>query len=98
MADFGFAQKLEEGELVNTYKGTKRGYMAPEIHSIRKNSEKEYCPKCADVFALGVVLYALVMGRLPFELAVPEDRNYKFIANEEFDSFWKMQESTLSKL
>lgn len=40
--------------------------MAPEIHAVRIDSTKYYDPKAADVFALGVVLFAVVFGRLPF--------------------------------
>ena len=67
MADFGFAKILaEDDELVKTYKGTKRGYMAPEIHSCKDDPSRLYDGKAADIFALGVMLFAIVMGRLPF--------------------------------
>ena len=59
---------------------------------------KKYCPKSADIFALGVVLYAIVMGRLPFENATPEDRHYKHIFNKEIDEFWRYQESLIQKV
>lgn len=72
LGDFGFATPCNSEEgliLFNSYKGTKRGYMAPEIHQTLKDSEKFYDARKADVFALGVVLFAFVLGRLPFEFA-----------------------------
>jgi serine/threonine protein kinase len=67
LADFGFATKLDPNQpLVSSYKGTKRGYMAPEIHSCKNDSNLKYDAKATDIFALGVILYAMVMGRLPF--------------------------------
>lgn len=58
--------------------------MAPEIHLCREDPSLRYDPKCSDVFALGVVLFALVMGRLPFEFATKEDRLYSLIAEGKF--------------
>lgn len=67
MADFGFAKILTESdEMIGSYKGTKRGYMAPEIHECKDDVNKRYDGKAADMFALGVILFALVLGRLPF--------------------------------
>lgn len=46
--------------------------MAPEIHQIAINnqsSEALYDMYKCDIFALGVILFTLVMGRLPFEYA-----------------------------
>lgn len=40
--------------------------MAPEIHACKNDSTLRYDGKSADVFALGVILFAMVMGRLPF--------------------------------
>lgn len=37
IADFGFASSTKDCHLSNGYKGTKRGFMAPEIHKLIKN-------------------------------------------------------------
>lgn len=52
--------------LFNEYKGTRKGYMAPEIHACHHAPEKRYDGELADMFALGVLMFALVMGKLPF--------------------------------
>lgn len=69
LGDFGFATSCHSPEgliLYNSYKGTKRGYMAPEIHEALQDHEKYYDARACDVFALGVILFAMVLGRLPF--------------------------------
>lgn len=74
LADFGFARSCLNHQNQNLiqfkeYKGTKRGYMAPEIHEVLKNTGKFYDARKADVFALGVSLFAALFGSLPFEFA-----------------------------
>ena len=56
-------------------KGTKP-YMAPEIME-----EKEVDARKVDVFALGVLLFQIVMGRFPFNSAQKEDPLYNLIVN-----------------
>lgn len=43
--------------------------MAPEIHKCHRNPTYSYDAPKADIFALGVILFALVFGHLPFEYA-----------------------------
>jgi len=43
-------------------------YMAPEIIA-----RKEFCGFMADIWALGIILYALVSGHMPFK--APYDRD-----------------------
>lgn len=43
--------------------------MAPEIHFLMKDSQWQYDMYKADIFSLGVILFTLVLGRLPFEYA-----------------------------
>jgi serine/threonine protein kinase len=92
VSDFGFASRFEkEGERVtfHEYKGTRKGYMAPEIHYCQNAKDRPYEADKCDIFALGVILFALVMGTLPFELAVEENKLYKMIAEQKFEEFWK---------
>ena len=51
----------------------------------------------ADIFALGVIMFALVLGRFPFEYAKPEDPYYKFISNNDMEGFWRIHSSCCLK-
>jgi serine/threonine protein kinase len=71
--------------------------MAPEIHACKNDSTLHYDAKAADMFAHGVILYALIMGRLPFEYAIPEDRHFKLLLSDP-QEFWKPLTPLLAKL
>ena len=75
IADFGMAAKLKEGQNIQKIAGT-IGFMAPEIILDQPSDFK------ADVWSLGVLLYALISSGVPFS---GEDRNetaYKILTNE----------------
>lgn len=59
--DFGFSTCIPNDKRVKMFCGTP-SYMAPEIVM-----KKEYCGPPADVWALGVLLYALLCGTFPFK-------------------------------
>ncbi|KAL4432954.1 hypothetical protein ABPG74_014468 [Tetrahymena malaccensis] len=61
LIDFGFAIRIPSDKKLNIFCGTP-SYMSPEI-----TKKREYFGKPADVWSLGVVLYALVCGRFPFK-------------------------------
>ncbi|KAL9644043.1 hypothetical protein ABK040_005511 [Willaertia magna] len=61
IADFGMASFMEEGNLLQTSCGSPH-YASPEI--VRG---LPYNGMDADVWSMGVILYALVTGRLPFD-------------------------------
>lgn len=71
LSDFGFARshlknKNGQNNLSETYCGS-YAYASPEI--LRGIP---YQPQHADVWSMGVVLFAMVFGRLPFD-----DSNYR---------------------
>ena len=58
--------------------------MAPEL--LKKNP---YCPKSADIFACGVVLFCMVNGRPPFCKATEGDLNYRYFMENKNGSYWE---------
>jgi serine/threonine protein kinase len=61
LIDFGFSRTNENALLLDTFCGS-LGYSAPELVTGRKYSGTEI-----DVWSLGVILYILVTGNLPFD-------------------------------
>ncbi|XP_077985470.1 serine/threonine-protein kinase SIK3-like [Glandiceps talaboti] len=61
IADFGFSNKYTPGQPMRTWCGSPP-YAAPELFE-----GKEYNGPKADIWSLGVVLYVLVCGALPFD-------------------------------
>jgi len=59
--DFGFSVTMPKNKKLNIFCGTP-SYMAPEI--VRR---KPYYGQPTDVWALGILLYALVCGKFPFK-------------------------------
>lgn len=61
LADFGLANVLRDGELLRTSCGSPN-YAAPEVIAGRLYAGPE-----VDAWSIGVILYAFLCGRLPFE-------------------------------
>lgn len=61
ICDFGVSRFIKEGDVINEQCGTP-AYIAPEI--INKNG---YSGFSADIWSLGVLLYAMVLGAMPFK-------------------------------
>ncbi|XP_012161815.1 serine/threonine-protein kinase par-1 isoform X3 [Ceratitis capitata] len=61
IADFGFSNHFKAGELLATWCGSPP-YAAPEVFE-----GKQYTGPEIDIWSLGVVLYVLVCGALPFD-------------------------------
>jgi len=58
--DFGFSQRIRTDEKLSIFCGTPH-YMDPDI--VKKSP---YNPLAADVWACGVILYIIYVGKLPF--------------------------------
>ncbi|KAG5365777.1 putative serine/threonine-protein kinase [Yarrowia sp. B02] len=67
LCDFGFTRGYESRVMLETICGTS-AYMAPEM--LRG---KKYSGEAVDVWSLGVILYALVCGEMPFDEEEEED-------------------------
>eukprot|EP00002_Diphylleia_rotans_P034752 TRINITY_DN7497_c0_g1_i3.p1 TRINITY_DN7497_c0_g1~~TRINITY_DN7497_c0_g1_i3.p1 ORF type:complete len:336 (+),score=65.48 TRINITY_DN7497_c0_g1_i3:164-1171(+) len=61
IADFGFSTLLKQGQKLQTFCGSP-AYAAPEMIS-----GKDYLGPEVDIWSMGVILYAMVCGRLPFD-------------------------------
>jgi len=76
LIDFGFATILERQKRLSTFCGTPN-YMAPEIVS-----KKMYYGKPADVWALGIVFFALLTSTFPFYAKEKRDLYRKIIGGK----------------
>lgn len=61
LGDFGFTREFERKRLMETFCGT-TGYASPEMLA-----GKRYTGEEVDIWSLGVILYALLCGALPFD-------------------------------
>jgi serine/threonine protein kinase len=86
--DFGMG--TEQQGLLHKFLGTPN-YAAPELHL-----KIPYYGKSEDIFSLGITLFVLVTGRLPFKLALPNDTLYQYIARGDYIEFWKNKSIDLS--
>jgi len=68
ICDFGLSGFVENERETETDAGTE-AYLAPEVLSGRSSGSDVYK---IDVWALGVILYVLVLGKYPFKRASPE--------------------------
>ena len=87
--DFGFATEKSYGYL-NNYLGTPN-YAAPELHL-----KKPYLGVYEDIFSLGVTLFIIVTGYLPFFLPIPNDSLYHYIAIGDYNRYWRKVNFKLS--
>ncbi|KAJ7040690.1 Pkinase-domain-containing protein [Mycena alexandri] len=82
LGDFGFTREFERGALMETFCGT-TGYASPEMLQGRK-----YLGPEVDIWSLGIILYCLLTGTLPFD---DDDENLmrqKIIVGEFEDPEW----------
>ncbi|XP_065559798.1 serine/threonine-protein kinase SIK3-like isoform X2 [Artemia franciscana] len=76
IADFGFSNYFEDGIPLSTWCGSPP-YAAPELFE-----GKEYDGPKADIWSLGVVLYVLICGALPFDGITLHDLKKKVTAGK----------------
>ncbi|KAL4154997.1 hypothetical protein PRNP1_007111 [Phytophthora ramorum] len=78
ITDFGLATQCS-GRMTVRPVGKLR-YMAPEVSAALVHEEEhEYDPKVADVWALGVMLYAMVAAQYPFREPLRRDDRFRLL-------------------
>ncbi|KIY72306.1 Pkinase-domain-containing protein [Cylindrobasidium torrendii FP15055 ss-10] len=82
LGDFGFTREFERGALMETFCGT-TGYAAPEMLQGKKYTGPE-----VDVWSLGVIMYTLLTGTLPFDDDDESVMRDKIIRGEFEDPEW----------
>ena len=99
--DFGYAEVREENisdsDAKLEIKGTE-SYMSPELLNpgikVPNSSEGGINLKKADVFALGVSLFTMVMGCPPFHSSSKSDSYYRHLFfSKRKENFWKKHAS-----
>jgi serine/threonine protein kinase len=87
--DFGFATEKSNGYLT-TFLGTPN-YAAPELHL-----KQPYLGVYEDIFSLGVTLFIIVTGHLPFILPLPDDPLYQYIFCVDYINYWRNRKVKVS--
>lgn len=90
IADFGFSTKVDGKKgngLLYTALGT-ASYASPELLQ-----KKPYLGIPSDIFSLGVSLFVLVTGKMPFKHALVDDPYYKEIVQKNYEKYWAKLES-----
>mgnify|MGYP000889970224 FL=1 len=86
LSDFGIALKVSKQSFLKGAAGSQL-YFAPEMHQ-----NLQYNAYQADLFALGVTLFTMVGGNIPFDAAKTTDVVYKWLIEQKFDEFWSFHE------
>lgn len=86
LADFGFSTAYKgqsNNNILYSQKGT-LNYVAPEI-----SEGKPYNGIQADIFSLGVTLFIIVTGKMPFKRAIATDPHYKYFVEHNYEDYWE---------
>lgn len=90
ISDFGFSAKANNlSGILYTQRGT-AAYASPEI-----SENKQYNGVASDIFSLGVTMFVIVTGKMPFKRAIKGDPHYELLKNSNYDFYWKVMEKII---
>lgn len=88
LIDFGFSRVIDKS-LLYEWSGT-QCYSSPEAQNADSNG---YDGIKNDIFSLGVVLFILTVGHMPFDNPTFSDSYYILIIKGEMETFWKKEKA-----
>ncbi|EAS03281.2 Serine/Threonine kinase domain protein (macronuclear) [Tetrahymena thermophila SB210] len=90
ITDFGLAQNVSDKESISKINNV---YFKPTVYHAPELYEQNLKDLAAiDIFSLGVILFILLTGHLPFKEASPENQHFQFIKNNQYSQFWKIHQ------
>lgn len=89
LCDFGCSRKIAKTDSFRGIVGTNT-FLAPEAHL-----DQFYSGKKLEIFSCGVMLFAMMTGRYPFEQAIRKDELFNLICERKFSRFWAIHKETL---
>jgi len=92
IADFGLSAFQETPDQLFSHKVGTEAYQPPEVRTA--SHAQPYQGQKADVFSLGVTLFAMVKGYPPFSRAISDDPFYKKIEEGDWQGFWQLHYAT----
>lgn len=88
LCDFGFSTSNRSN--LTSYLGTP-GYASPEMCS-----KQPYNGISNDIFSLGITIFVLVSGNMPFRLTTNTDPFYNLIIKNKYEEYWQKRGIKLS--
>jgi len=91
LGDFGSASPLKtpDGCPLALHEAVgSMSYMAPEVIALSEGREESYDGASADFYSLAVVLYAMIAGEFPFEVASAECTRYRQFVQDQDGFDW----------
>eukprot|EP00484_Ammonia_sp_Unknown_P031143 CAMPEP_0197032140 /NCGR_PEP_ID=MMETSP1384-20130603/10886_1 /TAXON_ID=29189 /ORGANISM="Ammonia sp." /LENGTH=313 /DNA_ID=CAMNT_0042461749 /DNA_START=78 /DNA_END=1019 /DNA_ORIENTATION=+ len=89
LCDFGLAARFKNDDFSSSKRCGKKVFQSPEVAS---NTNKPFDAKANDIWCLGVCLFMMLVGSMPWSAAVAKDGCFELVINgklKQLLAFWK---------